>query len=247
MRYPINFRCAEIFVVGGFVIGCASLSAQSSPAVIVDRVAVRIVQQSDVDELQAVRKAMEADASEVQRVLLDPAYAELRDTEAFRDAIRDAVKKHKVNQLTLAPPDEPGEWIEIEGITVDAQQQPIAGVDVYVFGTDQQGHYHPGMSVAEGERKPRLFGMLVSDEAGKFSFRTVRPGPYPGTRNALHFHIMARKGDLRIGAPNYVVFDDDPLLEEPQNVEQRGEALRIEMKGKDAAGVSLGKLVLPMR
>ena len=74
---------------------------------------------------------------------------------------------------------------------------------------------------------------------------TVPPGPYPGTRNAIHLHVQARKHALRLATPGYVVFDDDPLLAEPQNAEPRGEALAIAMRSE--AGRAVGELTLPLR
>ena len=111
-----------------------------------------------------------------------------------------------------------------------------------MYATAADGRYHPEI---EGERQARIFGTLVSDVDGRFTFRTVRPEPYPGTRTARHVHVTARASDLRLAKPQYAVFDDDPLLEEPQNEEQRGEAIRIEMQVVD--GQARGTLVLPMR
>lgn len=192
--------------------------------------------------LGALRIALQHDPEAYQRALLDPAFATLRDDDDFRDLMHEAAVRHEISDLTLAPDDEPGAWIEIEGRVVDQHDQPVAGAVVRVFGTDEQGRYHPMM---DGESTPRIFGTLVSDADGRFVFRTVRPGPYPGTRNARHVHISARKNELRLAAPQYAVFDDDPLLAEPQNAEQRGEAIRIQMNhdGDPARGT----IVLPMR
>ncbi|MEQ1903592.1 MAG: hypothetical protein ABL888_05370 [Pirellulaceae bacterium] len=203
---------------------------------------------SDADErakaLEALGRALAAEADAVQSALLDPANDWLRDDPSFRRAIREASVKHKISQLTLARPEEPGEWLEIEGEVIDADKKPIAGAVVDVFGTDEKGNYHPTI---EGESTPRLFGVLVADDEGKFSFRTIRPGPYPGTRNARHFHIWATAAGKRMAVPHYAVLSDDPLLDEPQNAEQRGEAIRVIMQPKRADGVATGKVVLPMR
>jgi len=192
--------------------------------------------------LRALRSALAADPAVCQRALLEPAFeAGLRDHPAFRDAVAAAAVAHGVSRLVLAGPEEPGEWIEVDGRTIDAAGAPVAGAVVRLFAADAEGRYHP---VLEGERVPRIFGTVVSDEKGRFGFRTVRPGPYPGTRNARHVHVAARAGELRLAAPGYVVFDDDPLLAEPQNAEQRGEALRIRMP---ADGSARGTLDLPLR
>lgn len=192
----------------------------------------------------ALRVALGTGSASVQSALLEPAFARngLRDRPDFRDAIHEGAQVQRVTRLTLAPDDEPGEWIEIEGRTVDAAGRPVPGAVVRLFVTDAEGRYHPTIP---GERVPRLFGTLVTDEQGHFGFRTVRPGPYPGTRNARHVHVAASRGALRLAVPHYAVFDDDPLLAEPQNAEQRGEAVRIRMRVE--GGRAMGALDLPLR
>jgi protocatechuate 3,4-dioxygenase beta subunit len=194
------------------------------------------------DALDALRTALEADPDACQRALLEPAFhAGLRDRPAFRSMVNDAALRHSIDDLTLVSRDEPGEWIEIEGRTVDRSGAPVPGAVVRVFSTDASGRYHPQI---DGERTPRIFGTLVANAEGRFAFRIVRPGPYPGTRNARHIHISARAGNLRLAAPQYAVFDDDPLLQEPQNAEQRGEAIRIHMRKTD--GHPRGTIQLPL-
>lgn len=193
--------------------------------------------------IAALRLALAAEPDACQRALLEPAFgAGLRDHPEFRAAVHEAATGHRVSNLTLVPDHEPGEWIEVVGRVVGADGNAVAGAIVRVFATGADGRYHP---TVEGDRVPRIFGTLVSDRDGRFSFRTVRPGPYPGTRDARHIHVAARAGALRLACPGYAVFDDDPLLSEPQNEEQRGEAVRIAMR--DADGRARGTLTLPMR
>lgn len=242
----VTLRCLAV----GLLASCGSAAYSSTtdrlpPESAYDR-AVELSSASDHSgAMDALRVALEAGADAYQRALLAPAFHEgLRDTEEFRDTMHRAAVGHRVSSLTLVGADEPGEWIEIDGRTVDATGEAVAGATIRVFHTDAAGRYHPQI---DGERLPRIFGTLVSDPDGRFSFRTVRPGPYPGTRNAIHVHISARAGSLRLAAPHYAVFDDDPLLLEPQNSEQRGEAIRIEMEDAAVDGVRRGTIVLPMR
>lgn len=193
--------------------------------------------------LEALDAALHAEPAACQRALLEPAFdAGLRDQPAFRRAVHEAAVRHRIGSLVLAPEDEPGEWIAIQGHVVDEDDAPVPGAVVRLFATDTEGRYHPER---EGEECPRIFGTLVADENGRFDFRTVRPGPYPGTRNPRHVHVGVRAGERRLAAPGYAVFDDDPLLEEPGNEEPREEALRIRMRVED--GRALGDLVLPVR
>lgn len=237
-------KCISPILLAGLCLttGCAD-SARDA-----DRASLRNGESESDNDDGAISSALwaelEADSTAVQRVLLDPANQDIRDTSAFRKAIRVAAIKHKISSLTIAPESEPGEWLEIEGTVVGPDESPIPDALVNVFGTDANGYYHPTI---EGESVPRLFGVLVTDKDGKFAFRTIRPGPYPGTRNAEHFHIWASVPGMRMAAPHYSVLDDDPLLFEPQNGEQRGEAIRIKMEEPGEDGVAHGTIVLPMR
>ena len=222
---------------------CSCASPQEKSAASPFDLAVERCRSNDEDgALAALAEALEAEPGAVQRALLEPAFRDLRDSPRFRNTVHDAAVRHRVSRLALVPEDEPGEWIDVEGRLVDASGAPVPGGIVQLFATDDQGRYHPRI---EGEQLARIFGTLVADREGRFSFASVRPGPYPGTRNARHVHISARAGDLRLACPAYAVFDDDPLLAEPQNAEQRGEAVKIQMRAVD--GQQRGTLVLPMR
>ncbi len=201
---------------------------------------------SDTDgALAALRVAVEVNDDACQHALLDTHFTGgVRDEPGFRDLIHNAAVQHTISRLTLVPEDEPGEWIVLVGEVVDPTGTPVAGAVVRLFATDAEGRYHPTLP---GEDVPRIFGTVVTDSTGQFAIETVRPGPYPGTRNPRHIHVSVRSpdGEMRLAAPGYVVFDDDPLLFEPQNSEPRDEALRIAMETvEDGAS---GSVVLPLR
>lgn len=195
--------------------------------------------------LAALRVALGAEKGACQRALLDPVFHEgLRDERGFRIAVHEAAVQHGVHELVLVGPDEPGDRVRIEARVVDSQGKGVAGATVYVYATDAKGRYHP---VIEGERTARIFGTMVTDGEGRVRFESVRPGPYPGTRNPRHFHVQVRKGERRLACPGYVVFDDDPLLFEPGNEEPRGEAVRIAMSEAADDAPARGTLELPIR
>lgn len=41
----------------------------------------------------------------------------------------------------------------------------------------------------------RLEGWAKTDFEGRFEFRTIRPGPYPGRREAAHIHLTLFPAD----------------------------------------------------
>ncbi len=110
----------------------------------------------------------------------------------------------------VAPAGEPGERLEVKGVVyaVDGRT-PVPGASLYVYQTDASGRYRP--DDAMGNQDPRLALLLRSDAAGRYAFRTIRPGSYPGTRVPQHIHY-------EVAAPGHatrifeIVFEQDPLV-----------------------------------
>jgi protocatechuate 3,4-dioxygenase beta subunit len=110
----------------------------------------------------------------------------------------------------VAPAGEPGERLEVRGVVYAADgRTPVAKASLYVYQTDARGHYRP--DDAMGNRDPLLMALLRSDAAGRYSFRTIRPGSYPGTRVPQHIHY-------EVAAPGHatrifeIAFEQDPLV-----------------------------------
>jgi len=110
----------------------------------------------------------------------------------------------------VAPAAEPGQRLEVRGVVFAADgRTPVARASIYVYQTDARGHYRP--DDAMGNRDPRLMALLRTDGAGRYSFTTIRPGSYPGTRVPQHIHYeVAADGH---GSRFFeIVFEDDPLV-----------------------------------
>jgi protocatechuate 3,4-dioxygenase beta subunit len=60
-----------------------------------------------------------------------------------------------------------------------------------------------------GNRNPRLMALLRTDAAGRYSFRTIRPGSYPGTSvpQHIHYEVAASGQGSRIFE---IIFEQDP-------------------------------------
>lgn len=80
---------------------------------------------------------------------------------------------------------------------------------MYVYQTDARGYYRPEDAMAN--RNPRLKALLRTDARGRYSYRTIRPGSYPGTRVPRHIHYEVAAAGY---APRVfeIVFEDDPFL-----------------------------------
>lgn len=111
----------------------------------------------------------------------------------------------------LAPAGEPGQAMHVSGVVVAANGTPIAGASLYVYQTDREGYY--GVKPASDNRNPRLKLFLRSDAKGAWSFETIRPGSYPGSRvpGHIHFEVSAPGQAPKIFE---IVFEGDPFVTE---------------------------------
>jgi len=122
----------------------------------------------------------------------------------------EAAEKLKPAHLTsasrIAPASEPGAPFLLHGVILDPAGKPAAGVEVFAYHTDQGGIY-----AQPGAAEPwRLKGWAVTDAQGRFEFRTIRPGPYPGGQIPAHVHFIFSTGCC--GRQNgEVMFEDDPI------------------------------------
>jgi protocatechuate 3,4-dioxygenase beta subunit len=112
-------------------------------------------------------------------------------------------------RAVLAGPDEPGESFEVSGVVYEADgRTPAPGARMIVYHTDARGYYSEG---GQDRTRARLSGEIVTGADGRYSFRTILPGYYPGggTPRHVHFELESRDG-RRTSAE--LRFADDPLL-----------------------------------
>ena len=111
----------------------------------------------------------------------------------------------------IAPESEPGQRMMIAGRVLDESGEPVEGVIVYAYHTDQGGIYPRS---EDGHRHGRLRGWVVSDAAGEYAFDTIRPGGYPSSSAPAHVHMHL----IEPGGCSYYIddifFTDDPRLTE---------------------------------
>lgn len=91
-----------------------------------------------------------------------------------------------------------GTVTHIMGRVLRLDGAPIAKARVEIWQCDARGIYlHP----ASSGRQPRDsgfqgFGQTVTDETGAYSFRTIKPVPYPGRTPHIHFAVLSPSGKL---------------------------------------------------
>lgn len=137
-------------------------------------------------------------------LLLSPALAGIASAQGIHQAPADAP-----STITIAGAAEPGTRLTVSGRVVGREDRPVAGASIYVYHTDAKGEYVPNSN--GGSDRPRLFAYLRSDRQGRYSFTTIRPGSYPGSRNPghIHFEVVAPGHQNRIYE---IVFEGDPFI-----------------------------------
>ncbi len=149
----------------------------------------------------------------------------------------------QLNQETALTADtEPGEPLEISGTIYKADgKTPAAGVILYVYQTSAKGEYEPLPGNPE-LRHGRLRGWMKTDAQGRYRFRTVRPGAYPGRKDPAHIHPVIKEPDKNEYYIDEYRFDDDRLLTQAERAreEKRGGSGIIKVT-KDQRGVWIGR------
>jgi protocatechuate 3,4-dioxygenase, beta subunit len=147
----------------------------------------------------------------------------------------------------VAPSSEPGQRLAVSGVVYATDgRTPIASASLYVYQTDARGYYRP--DDAMGNRNPRLMALLRTDGQGRYSYRTIRPGSYPGTRvpQHIHYEVTADGQGTRIFE---IVFEDDPFMSQRirDDAARPGSiyALQRVLPGPDGVGRLTQDVVLP--
>lgn len=117
--------------------------------------------------------------------------------------------KYGAWKTVLTSKDEPGEPLVVSG-TVYAPdgKTPAAGIMVYVYHTDAEGYYRKG---ANSSDNPRIKGTMITNSEGRYEFRTIKPGNYPGGGVPAHIHYVL-SGKSYPKQNDEVMFEGDPYL-----------------------------------
>ncbi len=132
----------------------------------------------------------------------------------------------KLNNMCWLPDwKEEGTTLAVTGTVYKPDRTPAAGVIIYIYHTDQTGHYPTkGTESGWGKRHGYIRGWMKTNEKGEYKFFTLKPQPYPGRKDPAHIHVTIKETDKNAYWIDEYVFDDDTLLtkKKRKKLENRG-------------------------
>jgi protocatechuate 3,4-dioxygenase beta subunit len=152
----------------------------------------------------------------------------------------------------LTPAGERGDPLVVSGTVYESDgKTPAGGTKIIVYHTDQRGYYSEG---GQDRSRPKFSAELVTGADGRYSFRTLVPGYYPGGNTAKHIHYELTAKDGRTASAE-MRFADDPVLskstlERARQAAGRGDRffdVRPVERGKDGVKRCAFDLKLPPR
>jgi protocatechuate 3,4-dioxygenase beta subunit len=129
--------------------------------------------------------------------------------------------------------DEP---MEISGTVFQADgKTPASNTLIYLYHTDFEGYY--GRKKDE-HKHGRYRGWMLTDKEGRYSFKSIKPAPYPENRFAAHIHMTVTTAKTREDWIDSILFEGDRLISQQERnmAGKKGgfQPILLLEKGKDA-------------
>lgn len=115
----------------------------------------------------------------------------------------------------MAPAGVAGDRVRIEGRVLDGDGKPVNDAAVEIWQANSQGKYAHPEDTQEKRAEPafRGYGRSLTDEAGAFRFRTIKPGRVPGPDGKLqapHLVVTIFMRGLLKQLVTRIYFPDEP-------------------------------------
>lgn len=109
-----------------------------------------------------------------------------------------------------------GQVIHLTGRVLDTNDKPVPGAQVEIWQANTFGRYtHPNdTNPAPLDPYFKGYGSQRTDHEGHYSFKTIKPGPYPISEDRFrtrHVHFIISSTSTRLITQLY--FDGEPLNE----------------------------------
>jgi protocatechuate 3,4-dioxygenase alpha subunit len=121
----------------------------------------------------------------------------------------------RMNRTELAGPGVSGERVTIEGHMFDGDGTPIPDAIIEIWQANSHGKYNHPEDEQDKPIEPgfRGYGRIPTDETGRFSFTTIKPGAVPGPdgkMQAPHIAVSIFMRGLLRRLVTRIYFPDEP-------------------------------------
>ena len=112
-----------------------------------------------------------------------------------------------------------GQFIVLSGRVLDSDGRAVPNTLIEIWQTNGAGRYVDATDPALMPLDPNFTGAgrTITDNEGRYSFRTVKPAAYPGTRGGLyrpaHIHVSLFGPDLSSRIVTQCYFEGDILIQ----------------------------------
>lgn len=90
---------------------------------------------------------------------------------------------------------------------------PAKDVILYIYQTNKEGVYpKQGGETGWAQRHGYIRGWIRTNEEGKYTFYTLRPGSYPNRSDPEHIHVIVKEPGINEHYLDDFLFNDDPKL-----------------------------------
>jgi protocatechuate 3,4-dioxygenase, alpha subunit len=126
-----------------------------------------------------------------------------------------AMLRDDCRRNVLVQPGTAGERIRIEGHVIDGEGAPVPDALVEIWQANSHGRYHHPLDQRDLPLDPDFlgFGRAGTDDAGRFWFETIKPGPVPllaDRAQAPHICVTVFARGLLNHLATRLYFDDEP-------------------------------------
>jgi len=113
-----------------------------------------------------------------------------------------------------------GQRIIISGRVLDENRRPVARTAIEIWQANAAGRYVHQQDEWDAPLDPNFTGVgrVITDEAGRYRFVTVRPGAYPWSNHynawrPAHIHLSLLGPAFATRLVTQMYFPDDPLID----------------------------------
>lgn len=149
---------------------------------------------------------------------------------------------------TLPGFDQHNQKMKIQGTVFEKDRKtPAKNVIIYIYQTNEEGVYEKkGNETGFASYHGIYRGWVKTDDEGRYTFYTFKPGPYPGRKQSAHVHFTIKEPGKKEYYIDAIQFEDDPLLgkQEREKKDPRGGYGIVKLVERDGLLVANRDIIL---